>query len=82
MQADPGLKMEEGTAESVARTVWCFGAHEVVIETMPDGTVLVNGSPGVASLNLAFMREFPMSGADPRDSRCCPWALWYTGAHE
>jgi hypothetical protein len=45
MQADPGLKMEEGTAEPVARTVWCFGAHEVVIETMPDGTVLVNGSP-------------------------------------
>ena len=45
MQADHGVKTEEGAAEPVARTVWRFGAHEVVIETMPDGTVLVNGSP-------------------------------------
>ena len=47
MQADPdhGVKTEEGAPDPVARTVWRFEAYEVVIETLPDGTVLVNGSP-------------------------------------
>ena len=43
--ADHGVKTEEGATEPVARTVWRFEAYEVVIETLPDGTVLVNGSP-------------------------------------
>lgn len=45
IQADPGGKAEDVADEPVARTVWRFGGFEVVIETMPDGIILVNGSP-------------------------------------
>lgn len=36
---------ENASDQNVTRTVWGFGDHEVIIEIMPDGTVLVNGSP-------------------------------------
>jgi hypothetical protein len=36
---------EKPTDQPVSRVVWPFNDHEVVIETMPDGTVCVNGSP-------------------------------------
>lgn len=38
-------KIGAHSEQSVSRMVWGFGDHEVIIETMPDGTVLVNGSP-------------------------------------
>ena len=36
---------ELGQQQPVSRVVWPFADHEVVIETMPDGSVYVNGSP-------------------------------------
>lgn len=36
---------EEQGQQPVSRVVWPFADHEVVIETMPDGSVYVNGSP-------------------------------------
>lgn len=36
---------EKQGEQPVSRVVWPFKEHEVVIETLPDGTVYVNGSP-------------------------------------
>ncbi len=36
---------EEQQQQQPSRVVWPFEGHEVVIETQPDGTVYVNGSP-------------------------------------
>lgn len=35
----------DAAGQTITRTVWKFEQSDIVIETMPDGRVLVNGSP-------------------------------------
>ncbi|WCE92931.1 hypothetical protein [Acidithiobacillus ferriphilus] len=41
-----GFDMESNaTDQPMTQTVWRFGDSEAIVEIMPDGMVLVNGSP-------------------------------------